>query len=103
LNNTKLTGQNLQNSFTGATLGGNKSFFKQKMQTGLSCTLTKTKSNTGSDSFITNANGNLAYRVTKRQRVLINLFLTNNNSKGIYLLEPNFTETRAELSYQFNF
>ena len=103
LNSTKLTGQDLENSFIGATLGGNKSFFKQKMQTSLSCTLTKTNTNTGSDSFITNANGNLAYNVSKSQRISFNLFLTNNKSKAVNLLQPNFTETRAELSYQFNF
>ncbi|TCD11082.1 hypothetical protein EZ449_06195 [Pedobacter frigidisoli] len=103
LNNTKLSGQNLKNTFTGATVGGNKTFLKDKMQTGLSCTLTKTNSSTGSDSFITNANGNLAYKVTTRQRVAFNVFLTNNKSKAANPFQPNFTETRAELIYQFNF
>ncbi|RZK92742.1 MAG: hypothetical protein EOO98_01995 [Pedobacter sp.] len=103
INNTKLTGQNLENTFIGATLGGNKSFLKQKLQTSLSCTVTKTSGNTSSDSFITNANGNLAYSVTKSQRVSFNLFLTNNKSKAVSLFQPNFTETRAELSYLFNF
>ena len=103
LNNTKLEGQNLESSFTGATLGGNKSFLKQKMQSGLSVTLTKTNSSTGSDSFITNANGNLSYSLSKQQRLTFNLFLTNNKSKVVSLFQPNFTETRAELSYQFNF
>lgn len=103
LNNTKLDGQNLESSFTGATLGGNKSFFKQKMQSGLSVTLTKSNTSTGSDSFITNANGNVAYNVSKQQRLTFNLFLTNNKSKAVNLFQPNFTETRAELSYQFNF
>lgn len=103
LNNTKLEGQNLESSFTGATLGGSKSFFKQKMQSGLSVTLTKSNTSAGSDSFITNANGNLAYNVSKQQRLTFNLFLTNNKSKAVNLFQPNFTETRAELSYQFNF
>jgi len=103
LNNTKLEGQNLESSFTGATLGGSKSFFKKKMQSGLSVTLTKSNTTSGSDSFITNANGNVAYNVSKQQRLTFNLFLTNNKSKVVNLFQPNFTETRAELSYQFNF
>lgn len=103
INSTNLKGQNLENSFTGGTIGGNRSFFSEKMQTGLSFTLTKTNSNSSPESFITNASGNLAYIVTKRQRVAFNLFLTDNKTKAINLLQPNFTETRAELSYQFNF
>ncbi|RZJ81712.1 MAG: hypothetical protein EOO47_03270 [Flavobacterium sp.] len=103
INNTKLKGQNIESSFTGATLGGSKSFFSQKMQTGLSFTFTKTNNSTSSDSFITNANGNLGYKVSKQQRLALNVFLTNNKTKAVNPFQPNFTETRAELSYQFNF
>ncbi|TCC88673.1 hypothetical protein EZ428_18725 [Pedobacter frigiditerrae] len=103
LNNTQLTGQGLENSFTGLTLGGNSSFLKQKLQTGINCTFTTTDSNTGDDNFIINANGNLGYLVSKKQRLGFNLFVTNNKTSAINLLRSNFTETRAELSYQFKF
>lgn len=103
INNTKLKGQGIENSFTGFTLGGNSAFLKQKLQTGLSCTLTTTSSGTNDDSNIINASGNLAYLVSRQQRLGITLFLTNNKTSAVNALQPNFTETRAELSYQFKF
>ncbi|RZJ20553.1 MAG: hypothetical protein EON51_14760 [Acinetobacter sp.] len=103
LNNTQLSGQGSENSFTGLTLGGNSSFLKNKLQTGVNCTFTTTNSNAGDDNFIINANGNLGYLVSRRQRLGLNLFVTNNKTSAINLLRSNFTETRAELSYQFKF
>ncbi|KLT66673.1 hypothetical protein [Pedobacter sp. BMA] len=103
LNNTKLSGQNIESTFSGATFGATKTFFKQNLQSSLSCTLTNTSSNMGSDSFITNINGSVAYKVSKKQKVAFNFFVTNNKNRAANPFEPNFTETRAELIYLFNF
>jgi len=103
LSNTRLKGQDLENTFTGLTLGGNATVLKQKLQTGLSCTLTSAQSNTSGDSFILNASGNLGYLVSRNHKLGLNLFVTNNQSNAGNLLQSDFTETRAELSYQFKF
>lgn len=103
ISDTKLSGQGMRNSFKSATAGANKIFF-QKLQTGLSGTFTSTKSLAGEDAFIVNATGNLGYRVTQKQLVSFNLFLTNNKVKTSGpALQPNFTETRGELSYLLSF
>ncbi len=103
LSDTKLSGQGMSNSFRSVTAGANKIFF-QKLQTGLSSTFTSTKAQTGEDASIINATGNLGYRVTTKQLVSFNFFLTNNKAKTIGpTLQPNFTETRGELSYLLSF
>lgn len=103
LTNTSLKGQDIENSYNGFTLGGNSSLLKQKMQAGLSCTFTDASSNTAGDNVILNASGNLGYLVSRKQRLGLTIFLTNNSSNSLNLLQSNFTETRAELSYQFKF
>ncbi|GGI23852.1 hypothetical protein GCM10008119_09730 [Pedobacter mendelii] len=103
INQTNLKGSNLDNSFTGFTLGGNTPLLKQKLMAGLNGTFTSANNNLTGDSFIVNASGNLGYAITKKQRLSFNMFLTNNKSSAINLLQSNFTETRAELSYQFKF
>ncbi len=103
LGNTHLNGQGMQYSFSSATVGGNMSFYKQKLLTGLSTTLTKSKDAMGTNAFIINANGNLGYRVDSKQQLNFNFFLTNNNAQGTGIQQPNFTETRGELSYTLNF
>ncbi|QEM02553.1 hypothetical protein DIU31_003100 [Mucilaginibacter rubeus] len=103
ISDTKLSGQGMSNSFRSATAGANKVFF-QKLQTGLSSTFTSSKSLGGEDTFIINATGNLGYRVTNKQLISFNLFLTNNKVKTAGpQLQPNFTETRGELSYLLSF
>jgi hypothetical protein len=102
VNHTALKGQNLAYSFSGFTLGGNSIFFKQKLQAGLSGTFTHANNHPGTNLII-NGNGNLAYLVSKSQRFAFSFFLTNNSAKSINLQQINFTETRAELSYQFKF
>lgn len=103
LSNTKLNGQGMDNSYQSATVGANKIFF-QKLQTGFSGTFTDTKTQGGEDAFILNATGNLGYRVTTKQLLSLNFFLTNNKAKSSGpQLQPNFTETRAELSYLLSF
>jgi hypothetical protein len=103
ISNTKLTGQGMQNSYRSATLGGNKIFFK-KLQTGLSGTLTSSKALAAEDAIIINATGNLAYRVTNKQLLSLNFYLTNNKAKNaLPQSQPNFTETRGELSYILSF
>jgi hypothetical protein len=103
VSDTKLTGQGMQNSYRSATLGGSKIFF-QKLQTGLSGTVTSSKALAADDAIIINATGNLAYRVTKKQLVSLNFFLTNNKAKNVMpQSQPNFTETRGELSYILSF
>jgi len=102
LNNTTLKGQGLSNRYTGVTLGGNSTLLKQKMQTGLSVTLTDALGN-GQKSYILNGSGNLGYLVSKSQRLGFSIFLTNNNTNTFNALQSSFTETRAELSYQFKF
>ncbi len=102
VNHTSLKGQNLATNFTGFTLGGNSIFLNQKLQAGLSGTFTRANNNPGSNNIL-NANGNLAYLLSKSQRLAFNFFLTNNSVKSASLLQSNFTETRAELSYQFKF
>src|SRR5690606_20041428 len=102
LNNTTLKGQGISNRYTGVTLGGNATLLKQKMQTGLSVTLTDALGN-GQKSYILNGSGNLGYLMSKSQRLGLTLFLTNNNTNTFNALQSNFTETRAELSYQFKF
>jgi hypothetical protein len=103
LNSTDLKGQNMKNSYIGITLGGNSTLVKQKLQTGLSCTFTDAKNNLSGNSLIINGTGNLAYLLSKNQRLGLNMFVTNNSTDAINLLQSNFTETRAELSYQFRF
>jgi hypothetical protein len=103
LNNTSLKGQNMKNSYTGITVGGNSVLLKRKLQAGLSGTFTDAKSDLGGNSLIINATGNLGYLVTKNHRLGFNMFVTNNSTDAINLLQSNFTETRAELSYQFKF
>lgn len=103
ISDTKLSGQGMSNSFRSATAGANKVFF-QKLQTGLSSTFTSSKSLGGEDTFIINATGNLGYRVANKQLVSFNFFLTNNKVKTAGpQLQPNFTETRGELSYLLSF
>lgn len=102
--NTKLTGQGMNNTYSSASLGGNLTSLKQRLQTGLSSTFTSTKDAGGSDAFIINASGNVIYRVTAKQLIGFNFFLTNNKAKRSGLLsQPNFTETRGELTYTLNF
>lgn len=103
LNTTKLTGQNLENLFTGATLGGNSAIWKQKVQVGLSSTLTASKSNFSGKSFIINNNANLFYSIGKHHRLGMMVFLTNNKMLTTDILNASFRETRAELSYQLKF
>jgi len=102
--NTKLTGQGMNNTYSSASLGGNISSLKQRLQTGLSSTFTTTKDAGGGDAFIINGSGNVIYRVTAKQLVGFNFFLTNNKAKRAGLQsQPNFTETRGELTYTLNF
>lgn len=104
LGTTNLTGQGMKNSYSSATLGANMSLYKQKMQTGLSTTLTKSKDLSGNDAFIINAAGTVGYKLTDKQALSLNIFLTNNKAKSIGInSQPNFTETRGELSYTLNF
>ena len=102
VNNTTLKGQGISNRYTGLTLGGNSTMLKQKLQAGLSATFTDALGN-GEKSYILNGSGNLGYLVGKSQRLGLNMFLTNNNTNTFNALQSRFTETRAELSYQFKF
>jgi hypothetical protein len=103
ISDTKLSGQGMSNSFRSVTAGANKVFF-QKLQTGLSGTFTSSKALGGEDTFIINGTGSLGYRVTNKQLVSFNFFLTNNKAKtSAPQLQPNFTETRGELSYLLSF
>lgn len=104
ISDTKLNGQGMKNSYQSATVGANKIFFK-KLQTGLSGTFTDSKAQGGEDTFIINATGNLGYRVTTKQLLSFNFFLTNNKVRTFLgpQSQPNFTETRGELSYLLSF
>lgn len=104
IGNTLLKGQGMRNSYASATVGANKTMYKQKLLTGLSGTFTSTKDATGNNALIINANGMVGYRVDEKQSLNLNFFLTNNKAKstGINAL-PSFTETRGELSYLLNF
>lgn len=103
ISDTKLNGQGMSNSFRAGTVGANKVFF-QKLQTGLSGTFTQSKAQGGENTNIINGTGNLGYRVTNKQLVSFNFFLTNNKVKTAGpQLQPNFTETRGELSYLLSF
>jgi len=103
LNKTELNGEGMSSNFTGATLGGNTAFFKQKLQTGITTSFTNSSGNQSPGSFIINASGNLRYQILKKQAAGLSVFITDNKSHTINLLQPNFTESRAELSYQINF
>lgn len=74
------------------------------MNAGLSITLTNSKDLTANKTNILSMNGNLNYKIDKKQSLRLNLYLTNNRAKtdGI-ILDRNFTESRSELSYNLNF
>ncbi len=101
---TGLKGQGRKNTFSSLSLGGNYNFLKKKMNAGLSTTLTNSKDLTANKSNIISMNGNLNYKIDKKQSLRLNLYLTNNRAKtdGI-ILDRNFTESRSELSYNLNF
>jgi hypothetical protein len=103
LNQTTLSGQGMNSKFTGATIGGNTAFFNQKLQTGLTATFTQSSGEQSPSSFLFNGSGNLRYQVNRKQICALNVFINTNKAKAPNLFQPNFTETRAELSYQFNF
>ncbi|MBK0381740.1 hypothetical protein I5M32_02100 [Pedobacter sp. SD-b] len=102
LNNTNLKGAGLNSKFLGATLGGNTFLIKNKLQAGITNTLTQSDANQNK-SFIINASGNLNYKVDKRQNLGFNFYFTNNKAKSLNAITPNFSETRSELSYSLNF
>ena len=102
INQTSLKGQDMNSKFTGATIGGNSSFYKQKLQAGVTTTFTQSSGEQSPSSFIFNGSGNLRYQVNRKQALAFSLFINNNKMKTPNPLQPSYRETRAELSYQFN-
>lgn len=101
---TNMQGQGRKNTFSSFSLGGNYNFLKKKMNAGLTTTLTNSKTVSAAKANIVSLNGNLNYKIDKKQSLRLNLYLTNNRAKtdGINL-DRNFTESRSEISYNLNF
>lgn len=103
LSYTDVLSGNTQSNYSGISLGGNYSFHKSKIQTGLNSSFMRNTTNSGKGNIV-NCSANINYAINKMNTVRLMMFLTKNNP-GTAVLNgyPSFTETRAELSYQFNF
>lgn len=91
-------------TYQGVSLGGNYSVANNKAQFGLNSSVMQGNSEATGKSMIINASINTTYRMTSRHSLSFQLFVTNNNP-GTAIIEtnPQFTETRGELAYQFTF
>lgn len=104
LNYTELDRGVAKDTYQGVSLGGNYSIANNKAQLGLNSSIMQGKSEATGKSMIINASMNSTYRLNNRHSLSFQLFVTNNNP-GTAIIEtnPQFTETRGELAYQFTF
>lgn len=92
----------LESKYTGISAGGNISVLESALQLG--ATVSVTGNGSGEDAFRTvNSSANATYRISQHHRARASVFLTNNAPKATSELARRFTESRAELSYQFIF
>lgn len=104
LNYTQLKRSDGEDTYQGVGFGGNYSFLENKAQFGLNSNIMQGKSAYTGKSLIINGSLNGRYRLSRMHSISLQLFVTNNNP-GTAIIEsnPQFTETRGELAYQFNF
>lgn len=104
LNYTELDRGIAKDIYQGVSIGGNHTMLDNKLQFGFNSSVMQGKSEATGKSMIINVSTNSIYRITNRHSLSFQLFVTNNNP-GTAIIEtnPQFTETRGELAYQFTF
>lgn len=104
LNYTDLKHSAMNDTYRGASLGGNYSSADGKAQLGLNGSVTQGIAELSGKSLIINASMNASYQLNRHHGLRTNVFVTNNNpGTAIISTNPAFTETRGELAYQFTF
>lgn len=104
INYTDLKHSGINDTYQGASVGGNYSTPDGKAQMGINGSVTQGVAELTGESLIINASLNASYQITRHHALRTNVFVTNNNpGTAIMANNPAFTETRGELTYQFTF
>ena len=102
LNYSNIMGTAIADDNKGATLGLNKSFFKNKLQLRTAATYLNGKRN---NQLTTSVNGNamLNYKISRMQQLQLLAFYNSTTFNDILLSNKNFHELRNEVVYTLSF
>jgi hypothetical protein len=102
VSSTKMDAAGTTDNNDGGTFSVTKALFKSALSLSGSAGYFFDKRNDG-NSNIVNLSANVTYTFAKRHSFNSLFYYTNNKPKNITALVPGYTETRAELGYQYSF